>query len=113
MSEIFAFPDEEKRPPTIWIADDSPMEVELIVHALGSEYRIEHFGDGASLLERVATARELPDVLLLDWVMPDITGEEVCRFLRVDARTSSLPIILVTASRISVSDVVAGLRSGA
>ncbi len=103
----------ESVPSTIWIADDSPLEAQLIVHALGAGYRTELFKDGSSLLERLARSPQRPDVLLLDWVMPDITGEEICRFLRANPETASLAIILVTASRLQVADVVAGLSAGA
>lgn len=99
--------------PTIWIADDSPLEAQLIVHALGPGYRTEIFRDGSSLLERLARSSQRPAILLLDWVMPDITGEDVCRFLRANPDTADLSIILVTASRLAVADVVAGLSAGA
>lgn len=113
MSEQPLHPPARPAPPTIWIADDSPLEAQLIVHALGSGYRMEVFKDGSSLLERLARSPQRPDVLLLDWVMPDITGEEICRFLRANPETAGLAIILVTASRVEVADVVAGLSAGA
>lgn len=113
MSEQPRHPPSAPLPSTIWIADDSPLEAQLIVHALGAGYRTELFKDGSSLLERLSRSPQRPDVLLLDWVMPDITGEEICRFLRGNPETASLSIILVTASRIEVADVVAGLSAGA
>lgn len=99
--------------PTVWIVDDSPMETQLVMHTLGPGYRIEIFGDGSSLLEHIARSPQRPDVLLLDWVMPDISGEEICRFLRANPETAGLSIILLTASRLAVADVVAGLSAGA
>lgn len=113
MSEQSASPPDQTELPTIWIADDSPLEAQLIVHALGPGYRTEIFKDGSSLLERLARSSQRPAILLLDWVMPDITGEEVCRFLRANPDTADLSIILVTASRLAVADVVAGLSAGA
>lgn len=119
MSETSFQPSQPSQPagapaaPAIWIADDSPLEAQLIVHALGAGYRTELFKDGSSLLERLARSPQRPDVLLLDWVMPDITGEEICRFLRANPETANLAIILVTASRLEVTDVVAGLSAGA
>ena len=114
MSCKIAMPaEEEESRPTIWIADDSPLEAQLIVRALGPEYRTEVFGDGSSLLERLAGSRQRPDVVLLDWVMPGVSGEEVCRFLRARPETADLSIILVTASRVAVDDVVSGLSAGA
>ncbi|MFO0579930.1 MAG: response regulator [Polyangia bacterium] len=108
---VDAFVDRAR--PLVWIADDSPLEVQLIVHALGPDYRTEIFRDGSSLLERLARSSQRPDVLLLDWVMPDITGEEVCRFLRANSDTAGLSVILVTANRLAVADVVSGLSAGA
>lgn len=99
--------------PLIWIADDSPTEALITERSLGTGYEFEQFRDGSAVVERLATGAPQPDLVLLDWVMPGMNGDEVCRFLRTHARTVELPIILVTASRVETSDVVAGLASGA
>jgi signal transduction histidine kinase/CheY-like chemotaxis protein len=97
----------------VWIADDSPTEAKLTQRTLGEGYDIEYFNDGSLVVERIADGAPLPDLLLLDWVMPGMQGDEVCRFLRSHERTRALPIILVTASRVETADVVAGLAAGA
>ena len=102
-----------ERSPLIWIADDSPLEGQLTRSALGPTYEFEHFFDGASVIERLTHSTRLPDVLLLDWVMPAVNGDEVCRFMRQHPTTAELPIIILTASRIETADVVHGLASGA
>ncbi|MBL0215855.1 MAG: response regulator [Myxococcales bacterium] len=93
--------------------DDSPTEALIAERSLGSRYEFEKFLDGSLVVERLAAGAAQPDLLLLDWVMPGMAGDEVCRFLRTDPRTIDLPIILITASRIETSDVAQGLSSGA
>jgi signal transduction histidine kinase/DNA-binding response OmpR family regulator len=97
----------------VWIADDSPTELLITRHSLGTEFAFEHFSDGAEVVERIALGGRLPDVLLLDWVMPGMSGPEVCRFLRAQPATKELPILIVTASRVETTDVVEGLALGA
>jgi len=99
--------------PLIWIVDDSPTEAAITRRSLGNDYRFETFGDGSTVVERLASATQLPELVVLDWEMPGMTGDEVCRFLRSRPATRELPIILVTASRIDTSDIVAGLAIGA
>jgi signal transduction histidine kinase/DNA-binding response OmpR family regulator len=101
------------RRPFVWIVDDSPTERAITVRALGSEYIYEEFGDGADLVERLNTATARPDVVLLDWVMPGMSGDEVCRYVRAHEAFADLAIILFTASRIETDDVVRGLAVGA
>jgi phosphoserine phosphatase RsbU/P len=102
----------QARLPVIWIVDDSATERAITRRSLGGDFSFVEFHDGVEVVERfVAGAR--PDVLLLDWVMPGMSGDEVCRYLRSQDSTKELPIILVTASRIETSDVVQGLASGA
>jgi signal transduction histidine kinase/DNA-binding response OmpR family regulator len=101
------------RRPLVWIVDDSPTEALIAERSLGSAYDFERFLDGSVVVERLAAGAPQPDLVLLDWVIPGMAGDEVCRFLRTDPRTLELPIILITASRIETSDVANGLASGA
>ncbi|HEY5924412.1 MAG TPA: ATP-binding protein [Kofleriaceae bacterium] len=101
------------RRPLVWIADDSPVEAQFTERALGPEFDYELFPDGSIVVERLTAGSRQPDVLLLDWVMPMMTGDEVVRFLRTHPNTAELPVILVTASRIETRDVVEGLSIGA
>jgi signal transduction histidine kinase/DNA-binding response OmpR family regulator len=94
--------------------DDSPLERAAVVRALGDDYEIEQLSDGADVVERLASfGTAPPDVLLLDWVMPGMSGDEVCRYVRSQTAIAELPIILVTASRVETDDIVAGLNLGA
>jgi signal transduction histidine kinase/CheY-like chemotaxis protein len=105
--------DPSPKRPQIWIVDDSPTEALITERSLGKDFEYERFIDGSVVVERLAVSPKLPDVLLLDWVMPGMAGDEVCRFLRSNPHTQHIPIILVTASRVETADVVNGLASGA
>ncbi len=103
----------EPAAPKIWLVDDSATNRAVTERALGEHYVFEQFTDGSELVERLAAGVARPDLVLLDWVMPGMTGGEVCRFLRSHASTADLPIIIVTASRVQTDDVVQGLALGA
>jgi signal transduction histidine kinase len=64
-------------------------------------------------VQRLWEVSRLPDLLIVDWVMPGLSGDELCRFLRARTATSELPIIILTASRIETQDIVCALDSGA
>ena len=96
----------------VWVADDSPLDAERARRGLASLYDVEVFHDGTTVLERLSS-EPAPDVLVLDWVMPEITGIEVCRFLRAQgAATNNLGILLLTAHR-DTQQIVEGLSAGA
>ncbi len=103
----------DNTPPLVWIVDDSRTEAQITRSALGTAYEFEMFDDGSAVVERIAATTELPDVVLLDWVMPGMPGDQVCRFMREHPPTRDLPVILVTASRIETADIVEGLSKGA
>ena len=67
-------------PPRVWIVDDSPLDGSTRVGRSRSTRR-RGLRDGSAVLERLANG-SAPDVLVLDWVMPGVTGIEVCKFLR-------------------------------
>lgn len=99
-----------RSPPRILIADDNPANVDILSARLESQgYEIVTAFDGADAL---AKAREqLPDLILLDVMMPKMDGFSVCRELKGDATLPFMPIILVTAKTES-EDIVAGLDAG-
>jgi signal transduction histidine kinase len=97
--------------PRVWLVDDSPLEREIATRLLSEQYEVDVFSDGPPVLERLA-AGERPDVLVLDWHMPQMSGLEVCRFLRQTYDEASLPILVLTATG-SQDDLLEGLAAGA
>ncbi|MEI9948787.1 MAG: response regulator [Pseudomonadota bacterium] len=95
----------------VWLVDDSPLEREIARRLLAEQYEVEVFVDGPPVIERLATG-ERPDVLVLDWHMPQMSGLEVCRFLRERFDEASLPILVLTATG-GQDDLLEGLAAGA
>jgi two-component system phosphate regulon response regulator PhoB len=81
---------------TILLADDEP-NLRLLVHTTLEDpaYRILEAADGLTALE--VTRAEHPDVVILDWMMPGLSGCDVATALRQDPATAHIPIILLTA----------------
>ncbi|MCP3136598.1 PAS domain-containing protein [Pyxidicoccus xibeiensis] len=97
--------------PSVWVLDDSPAETEAIRRALAPACQVVAFADGPALLEAIGQG-PAPEVLVLDWFLPGMTGLEVCRFLRANPATEHLPVLLLTANT-RPEDVVEGLTAGA
>ena len=100
------------RQKTILVVEDDADLVELATHWLERDgYAVQSVGDGKDALERLA-ADPLPDLVLLDVMIPRITGFEVLQKLRADARTRALPVVMMTSfSR--EKDVARGRELGA
>jgi phosphate regulon transcriptional regulator PhoB len=97
--------------PEVLVVEDEPDIRNLIVLHLGREgFRCRTAASGAAAL-REARAR-LPDLIVLDLMLPEMDGLEVCRRLRADAATAGVPVIMLTAKADEVDRVV-GLELGA
>jgi two-component system alkaline phosphatase synthesis response regulator PhoP len=95
----------------ILVIDDLPENVYMLQDRLEHEgYEVLTAYDGKSGIEKAR--KELPDLILLDVMMPDINGFEVCKTLVNDEQTSNIPIILVTA-KTDAEDTKEGLDAGA
>ena len=95
----------------ILVVDDLPENVLMLQDRLEHEgYEVLTAYNGRSGIEKAQT--ELPDLILLDIMMPDINGFEVCKTLVNDKRTSDIPIIFVTA-KTDAEDIKEGLDAGA
>lgn len=95
----------------ILIVEDEPAMVELLRYNLESEgFDVVTAQDGEEGL--LALEEEQPDLLLLDWMLPGVSGIEICRRLRRDAKQSGLPVIMITA-RGEEQDRIRGLDVGA
>ncbi|MBF0158706.1 MAG: PAS domain S-box protein [Magnetococcales bacterium] len=97
--------------PSILIVDDSPENIDVLKTILISDYRVRPAVNG-SLALRMARMDPKPDLILLDIVMPDMDGHQVCRLLKSDPETQDIPVIFVT-SRGNQSDELEGLQLGA
>ena len=97
-------------PPLILVVDDVPDNVDILQMRLEAQgYEVTTAGDGLEALEKVCAL--LPDLVLLDVMMPKLDGIETVKRLKADASLPFIPVILVTA-KADASDVVAGLESG-
>src|SRR3972149_4284559 len=98
-------------PAKILIVDDDLQSLKLI--GLMLQRRGHTIAAAQSGMQALAKVRsEVPDLVILDVMMPGLDGFEVCRRLRSDPKTSRVPIILFTAKN-QVSDKVAGFQAGA
>jgi DNA-binding response OmpR family regulator len=96
----------------IMLVDDDPDIVEMLSGLLEKEYKVLYAYGGEECLERLFSGKEEVDLLVLDLMLPDTDGYEVCRRLRQDPRFTSLGIIMLTARRDTV-EKIAGLKVGA
>jgi two-component system, OmpR family, phosphate regulon response regulator PhoB len=97
--------------PLVLVVEDEAAHVTMIRYNLEKQgYRVEEAADGQQALMRIAETR--PDLVLLDWMLPQISGLEVCRQIRRRSATRNLPVIMVTA-RSEEQDAIRGLDTGA
>jgi two-component system phosphate regulon response regulator PhoB len=97
--------------PRILVVDDEPEAVELIEFNLKqSGYTVSTAGDGAEALKKARG--QTPDLIVLDVMLPEMDGFEICKTLRLDPTTLRVPIIMVTAKAAEI-DRVLGLELGA
>jgi class 3 adenylate cyclase/CheY-like chemotaxis protein len=105
-----AAPPATDRQARILVVDDTPQNVRLLEAILIPRgYSVVTASSGQQALDRVA--EQLPDIVLLDIMMPGMDGHEVCRRLRADPTTALLPVVMVTAS--GDQNKVKALESGA
>ncbi len=98
-------------PGRVLVIDDQPVNIALVTDLLTLHgFHVESAPDGMAGLQ--AIERNAPDIVLLDHVMPGLSGEDVCRRLRADPRFASLPVLLLT-SHDPDEERVRGLEAGA
>jgi putative two-component system response regulator len=86
----------ENKDATVLVVDDVPQNIEVLSGILRADYRVKAATSGARALA-LATSGDPPDLILLDVMMPEMDGFEVCRRLKADLRTRHIPVIFVTA----------------
>ena len=90
-------PQHQQQPvlPILLVVDDQPLNAQVLVHIFSPDHLVRTASSGDQALEMCA--EQLPDLILLDVMMPGMDGYEVCRRLKADSRTRDIPVIFVTA----------------
>lgn len=97
--------------PKILLVEDDPNLVELVRYTLEKEgFEVIQTDDGEEAM--ILAEEEKPDLVILDWMIANLSGIEVCRRLRRQASTANLPIVMLTA-RAEEGDRIRGLETGA
>ena len=97
--------------PCILVVEDEPAQREMLAYNLEAEgYLVIHADNGEDAMMLVG--EEMPDVIVLDWMMPQLSGIEVCRRLKSKSTTRGIPVIMLSARSEDV-DRVRGLETGA
>ncbi len=98
------------KPLVLVVEDEAALATMLRYNLEKQGFRVEEAADGQEALTRIAETQ--PDLVLLDWMLPQMSGIEVCRQIRRRSSTRDLPVIMVTA-RTEDQDAVRGLNTGA
>src|SRR5215468_1825425 len=96
---------------TILVVDDTPSNISVLTEILRGDYRILAAINGEQSL-KIARGDPPPDLILLDVMMPEMSGHEVCRRLKAESSTRKIPVIFVTAMN-QVEDEALGFDLGA
>ena len=98
-------------PPTVLVVEDEPAQREVLGYNLEAEgFRVAKAENGEEAL--LLVDEEQPDIIVLDWMLPNVSGIEVCRQLKTRSDTRHVPIIMLSARSEEV-DRVRGLETGA
>src|SRR6266568_2025288 len=98
------------KPLVLVVEDEGALATMLRYNLEKQGFRVDEAADGQEALTRISEAQ--PDLVLLDWMLPVISGIEVCRQIRRRTTTRDLPVIMVTA-RTEDQDAVRALNTGA
>ena len=100
-----------KNNPLILVVDDEPIFRDLLKDLLKNDYQVRTADGGMEALQKTFEEPP-PDLILLDWLMPDIDGVAVCLQLKENPRTADIPVLFLTV-RNDIDDEVRGLEAGA
>jgi len=96
---------------TVLVVEDEPDTAEMLAEMMRlSGYQVLKSLGGAAALSLIS--KEKPDVIVLDLMMPDLSGKDVMRFMRRDPRLADIPVVIVSAKSLE-SDILDGLSAGA
>jgi putative two-component system response regulator len=94
---------EKSQKPTILVVDDTPDNLDLMGDLLMDDYRVKVANSGKKALEIIQSASP-PDLVLLDIMMPEMDGYEVCRILKSSEETKNIPVIFLTAKTNTIDE---------
>lgn len=95
---------------TLLVVDDNPENIHIVKEVLGASFHIKAALNGKTALK--VASKQLPDLILLDILMPEMDGYEVCKHLKQDKTTQDIPVIFITA-KTAPQDIVKGFEVGA
>ena len=97
--------------PRVLVVEDEPAQREVLAYNLEAEgFAVSRAQNGEEAL--LLVDEDVPDIIVLDWMMPNLSGIEVCRRLKIKPETRSIPVIMLSARSEEV-DKVRGLETGA
>ncbi len=96
---------------TVFVVDDAPSNIDVLRNILSADYRVKVAINGESAL-KIAQKEPRPDLILLDVIMPEMDGFEVCRRLKDNQATAAIPVLFVTGTA-DKFDVLKGASLGA
>ena len=102
---------EKPKQPVVLVVDDSPTNIDVLSSSLRSDYIVKAATNGKKALQ-IAFSDNQPDIILLDIMMPEMDGYEVCERLKSDPATQNIPVIFITAMSETVDEEL-GLGLGA
>jgi len=104
-------PEAQPQPSVVLVADDNEQNLELLIAYLDGleNVRVITARDGAETMDKIVA--EKPDLVLLDIMMPKMSGFEVCRKVKSDPQLKSIPIVMVTALN-EMGDIERGVECG-
>ena len=105
-------PDKALPPKTILVVDDDPLQLRAASLPLQQKgYDVVSLGSGEDAIDWLSDTAHVPDLVILDAVMPGVTGFDVCRALRANAATHAVPVIFLTARR-DPADMLEASKAG-
>ncbi len=102
---------EKPKQPVVLVVDDSPTNIDVLSNSLRPDYIVKAATNGKKALQ-IAFSDNQPDIILLDIMMPEMDGYEVCERLKSDPATQNIPVIFITAMSETVDEEM-GLGLGA
>ena len=102
----------DEEPKHVLVVDDDPVNLQVLINFLSMEgYQVDHVMSGDRLLDKIDEG-QLPDLILLDVMLPRMSGYDVCRKIREKYSMHELPVMMLTAKS-RIEDTITGLQSGA